>query len=355
MEQQVSCTGRLIRPFLRVLSGYDGISRRSIESFTALSNEPRVDLVAGHETLVHWVRRTGDVDLGLKAGRRTHLGENGPLEFAMHTAATVREGIAIASRHAHLFSDALEPKLEIDGNRALIRLDNKLQWPRVCADFTLSIWYHLHTSVQLADAPEIEVWFAHERPADVSEYERVFGRSKLRFGAPCYGFAFDAEFADIPLTSADASLHSVHCEHLESLRLGPRDDRGFAPRVRELVASELRRGRPTASKVARQLQISRRTLVRKLGQEGTSFKAQLDGLRCQLALGFVASQQLPLAKISALLGFTSVSVFHRAFRRWTGQTPIQYRKSAASSAPRAAAPTPQITPLTPLTPNEAVS
>jgi AraC-like DNA-binding protein len=340
---------------LRVLTGYDGISRRSIESFTALANEPRVDLVAGHETLVHWVRRTGDVDLGLKAGRRTHLGENGPLEFAMHTAATVREGIAIASRHAHLFSDALEPKLEIDGNRALIRLDNKLQWPRVCADFTLSIWYHLHASVQLADAPEIEVWFAHERPADVSEYERVFGRSKLRFGAPCYGFAFDAEFADIPLTSADASLHSVHCEHLESLRLGPRDDRGFAPRVRELVASELRRGRPTASKVARQLQISRRTLVRKLGQEGTSFKAQLDGLRCQLALGFVASQQLPLAKISALLGFTSVSVFHRAFRRWTGQTPIQYRKSAASGAPRAITPTTPATPVAPLTPTEAVS
>lgn len=332
--EQVSVTGRFIRPFLRVLSHNGNISRRSLESFSAMAQEQRVDLAAGHATLEHWVRRTGDEDLGLKAGREIHLGEGGPLEFAMHSAATVREGIAVAARHAHLFSDALEPKLEIEGNRALIRLDNKLQWPRVVADFTLSTWYTLHCTAQLADVPELEVWFAHERPADISEYERVFGRAKLRFGAPCYGFAFDAKYVDAPLPTADASLHSVHCEHLESLRLGPRDDRGFAPRVRELVASELRRGRPTASKVARQLQISRRTLVRKLGQEGTSFKAQLDGLRCQLALGFVASQQLPLAKISSQLGFTSVSVFHRAFRRWTGQTPIQYRKSAAQHLPR---------------------
>jgi AraC-like DNA-binding protein len=328
--EQVSMTGRFIRPFVRVLSGYEGVSRRSLDRFSALAREPRVDLQAGHETLQHWVRATGDADLGLKAGSNTYLGEGGVLEFAIHSASTVREGIAVANRHAHLFSDALEPKLEIEGNRALIRLDNTVPWPRVAADFTLSVWYTLHARAQLADVPEIEVWLAHDRPDDVSEYEHVFGRAKLRFNAPCYGFAFDAEYVDLPLASGDPSLHSVHCEHLQSLRMGPRDERGFAPRVRELVASELRRGRPTAGKVARQLQISRRTLVRKLGQEGTSFKAQLDGLRCQLALGMVAADQLPLAKISALLGFTSVSVFHRAFRRWTSQTPIQYRKSAAA-------------------------
>jgi AraC-like DNA-binding protein len=329
--EQMSCNGRFVRPFVRLLSRYPRVSAPLIERFRAIGQEERVSLAAGHETLEHWVKTTGDVDLGLKAGTSMRLGEGGALDFAMHSAGTLREAIEIAGRHSRLFSDALDPKLEINGSQAIIRLDNKLQWPRAASDFTLAAWHAMHVSVQLPESSGVEAWFAQSEPANTAEYERAFPGAKLKFDAPCYGFAFDADYVDTPLVSADSALHAAHCEHLEFLQARLWEPRSFALRVRELIACELRRGRPTSWDVARQLQISRRTLVRRLNSEGTSFKSQLDELRRQLALSLVARPQPSLMEITALLGFSQVQAFHRAFRRWTGQTPMQFRDSAQQS------------------------
>jgi AraC-like DNA-binding protein len=332
----MSCTGRFIRPFVRVLAGRVEPHALNLERVTALDADRRVKLQDAYRTVSYWVERTGDSDLGLKAGEQMCLGSGGVLEYAMHSARSVREAVSVAQRYIRLFSDALEPKLQIEGNQALLRIDNRVEWPRAIADFTMSSWYNVHVRVQLAEAPLVEVWFAHEAPADTSEYERVFARARLRFGAPCYGFAFDAELADRPLASSDTVLHAVHCEHLEVLHAGLPAPQNLAMRVRELVAGELRHGRPTAVGVARKLHMSRRTLVRKLDAEGTSFTAQLDELRRQLALRFVATPKLPLNEITDLLGFSHVQGFHRAFKRWTGQTPIQYRETAQSGSLRTA-------------------
>ena len=329
--EQMSCNGRLVRPFVRLLARYPQVSASQLEKSRALGQEERVDLVAGHEGLERWVKVTGDQDLGLKAGALMRLGEGGALDFAMHSAPTLREGVEVAGRHARLFSDAFEPRLDAVGERVMIRLDNKVPWPRTAADFAMSAWHSLHVKVQLPDVSGMEVWFAHPAPVDVAEYERVFSGAKLKFDAPTYGFVFDAALADTPLVSGDPALHSAHCEHLEFLQARLWEPRSFALRVRELIAVELRRGRPTSWDVARQLQISRRTLVRRLNGEGTSFKTQLDEMRRQLALTLVARPQPSLMEITSLLGFSQVQAFHRAFRRWTGHTPMQYRELAAQN------------------------
>lgn len=335
--EQMSCNGRLVRPFVRLLARYPQVPAPLLEKFRELGHEDRVDLVASHQTLEHWVKTTGDQDLGLKAGSSMRLGEGGALDFAMHSASTLREGVEVASRHARLFSDGLEPRLDMHGDRAIVRLESKVPWSRVAADFAMSAWYCLHIKVQLPESPNLEVWFAHAAPPSLSEYERVFGEATLKFDAPCYGFVFGADLAETPLVSGDPALHSAHCEHLEFLQARLWEPRSFALRVRELIAVELRRGRPTSWDVARQLQISRRTLVRRLNGEGTSFKNQLDEMRRQLALTLVARPQPSLMEITSLLGFSQVQAFHRAFRRWTGQTPMQYREMAAQNqdTPRA--------------------
>jgi AraC-like DNA-binding protein len=81
----------------------------------------------------------------------------------------------------------------------------------------------------------------------------------------------------------------------------------------------------SAVSVARTLHMSRRTLSRKLEQEGTSFAGELDDVRRDLACGYIEGSKRSLAEIAFLLGFSHVESFHRAFRRWTGTTPSAYR------------------------------
>lgn len=330
--EQMSCNGRFVRPFVRLLSRYPQVSRDSLEHFRGVAREERVSIAAGHESIAYWIKATGDVDLGLKAGAAMYFGEGGALDFAMQSAGTFRESFEVAARHSRLFSDALELKLETHGSNVLIRLDNKMPWPRAGVDFTLSAWHNLHFRPLLPDDSGFEVWLAHEEPANTVEYQRAFAGARLKFNAPCYGFAMDGSLIDAPLASGDSALHAAHCEHLEFLQARLWEPRRFALRVREWIARELRRGRPTSWHVARQLQISRRTLVRRLNNEGTSFKAELDEMRRQLALTLVAKPQPSLMEITAILGFSQVQAFHRAFRRWTGQTPMQYRELVQTAA-----------------------
>jgi AraC-like DNA-binding protein len=73
--------------------------------------------------------------------------------------------------------------------------------------------------------------------------------------------------------------------------------------------------------------MSTRTLARRLEDEGTTFRALLDGLRRELALRYVGACPIELSEVTARLGFAHVEAFHRAFKRWTGQTPIAYRRA----------------------------
>lgn len=83
---------------------------------------------------------------------------------------------------------------------------------------------------------------------------------------------------------------------------------------------------PSVANIASLLHVSPRTLGRRLGHEGTTFKELLADLRRQLALRYVGSSDLGLAEIAFLLGFSQSAAFHRAFKRWTSQTPLEYRR-----------------------------
>jgi AraC-like DNA-binding protein len=98
----------------------------------------------------------------------------------------------------------------------------------------------------------------------------------------------------------------------------------------QLVDSELKElegGNPSAVRIASALHMSGRTLTRRLEDEGTTFKDLLDDLRKSLSLRYVGSTDLGLSEIAFLLGFSQSAAFHRAFKRWTQQTPLEYRRA----------------------------
>jgi len=335
--EEMSCTGRFVSPFVRALEAYPGLPATGLTRLRTLAAQERVLLADAGSSLEGWVRLTRDEDLGLRAGRVMQVGWGGPLDYAMYTAASLRQSTLVATRYSRLFSDALLPKLEQKGRRAIIRIDSKLPWRRVLADFTMSTWYatHLGPHHDRAHRPSsLECCFAHAQPANLSEYERSFGGNALRFDAGFYGFEVELSALDAPLLSADAALHAAHLDHLE-LALSQLDAsacRNIEARVKQALGSDLRCTHASAERVARALHMSRRTLARRLDDEGTSFTQVLDAHRRDLGLRYVARSAFTLNEISERLGFSQVQGFGRAFRRWTGHSPLEYRHNVRSAA-----------------------
>jgi AraC-like DNA-binding protein len=319
-----SYSARFVAPFAQVLSTYECYSVAYLDRLRAIDPATRISASAANELAAHQVQQTGDPDLGLKAGHSMILGQAGALGYAMHSAANVRKAIEVGQRYSRLFSDLLEIQYEVEGDRAIVRVDVGPSAPRLMSDFAMSAWFKNHFREPLLADPHLECWFSHAKPADTAAYERAFAPATLRFGAPCCGFSFAREYLNAPLAGADPVLHSVFCEYVAA-RFGQLSGHGYTGRVREIARRELLRGTPTVFVVARELRMSARTLARRLEREGTTFSALLDRLRHEIALHHVGREEMALAEVAFRLGFSHVEALHRAFKRWTGQTPGAYR------------------------------
>jgi AraC-like DNA-binding protein len=140
---------------------------------------------------------------------------------------------------------------------------------------------------------------------------------------------FNRKAMDLPIQTADRGLLKVlerYCREILGRRPAVQT---LTYRVRELIATLLATGEPNIDTVARELNMSSRTLERRLSAEGLSYRRVLDGLRRQLAERYLMDERLGLAQITYLLGYSEPTAFNRAFRRWTGSTPTQFRKAEA--------------------------
>lgn len=326
-------SARFVPPFAQVLSTYECFDRESLQKLKAIDPVGRITTAVANELAVRQVAATGDRNLGLKAARAMPLGAAGPLDFAIQSASTVRESMVVARRFIRAYSDVLDVRLDGEDSRVVVKLQMSIPAPRAIFDFTMGAWYANHIRLPLAGAPGLECWFAHRQPSNTNEYERTFEGAVLRFEAPSYGLAFHRGHLEAPLPCAEAAVHALLCQHVQ-LTLDQATRRPtLSSRVRGIASSDLPQGAPSIFAVARHLRMSARTLARRLEREGTTYRAVVDGLRQELAVRYLTNDNLGFPDISFRLGFSHVEGFYRAFKRWTGRTPLTYRRTYAGLGP----------------------
>lgn len=326
-KQIPTVANSLLHPFYRLLASYELTHHIELETLRALGQDARSPWDRTVAQLMTAVETTGDIDLGLKAGRLFDLADGGLLAYAASSANTLRDAIAVASRHMGLLSDVSRCRLEVEGARAYVHLDSTKLLPRAAVDFQASAIHTHHCRTHSIDLSDLEWSFRHERPAAMQEYERTFGSSRLRFAAPYFGVCFDARLLDIPLRTTDARQHERVMGQIEaSLAQIPQLDT-MVGGVRRAIMRDLSSNGPSASQLSRQLRMSQRTLARRLREEGTSFRLLVDDTRRRMAKHYLADRKRTVAQIGLLLGYADVATFYRAFRRWYQTTPVQYRRS----------------------------
>lgn len=163
--------------------------------------------------------------------------------------------------------------------------------------------------------------FTHR--GDPGDYARCF-RCPVDFAASVDAICLEAALLDASTSSPDAILHALLRRQLAEL-VGPGDEPSLAHQVRRAISDQLEGGAMTIDTVATALALSRRTLQRRLDDEGASFSDLVGDVRRGLAELYLRESSLPIAEIAARLGYADPRAFQRAFREWHGTTPSEWR------------------------------
>ena len=329
------CTysARLFQPFIRLLHRTALIPDEWARGIRSLDPDERLPATMAHQLLEGVLSLGVDPNFGLMAAREWNPGDGGALDYAVTSAGTVRDAIEAARRYHRLVNDACSITLVVARDTAEIRVENFLPMTRIATDFQAGALYRLFRCIWTTGGREsLKIALPYSAPEDMTEHLLTFENVPLSFDSPALTFSFDAKILERRLTSADFRLHDAIRLHAEQVLQELPRSRSLTGWIESAIAAELPKGAPTVNLIAGRLRMSTRTLERRLEREGTTFSDLLEDLRRRLALRYVANNAIPLGEIAFLLGFSHTTGFHRAFKRWTGETPLGYRRGQAALA-----------------------
>lgn len=280
------------------------------------------------------IRQSSDPALGLHLGQRAPETMLHVLGHLLLTCSTIRESFGVFQRYGTLMLGGMEWYLAERGNVAVFGFSKpglNEEASRFWADWLLSFAMRVGRQFSRGDCKSglIDVTLAHARPAYADVYVSVFG-CPVHFDHPSYGLSFPRELLDRAKPHADPMLSAVLRETAETLYRQSMGESSFAERVRHALRYEQDLVNVDFDRLASRWGMTRRTLRRRLSAEGHSLSDLLDEACCRQAKDELKRQDESIKEIAERLGYSETSAFHRAFKRWTGQTPTEYRAHAGA-------------------------
>lgn len=298
--------------------------------------DKRLTLEEGITSIKAAWRISGDPDLALHLGERTRVSALGLAGLIMESSKDAFAVLRCAQEFSQAFTNVQSFELKSIGTAVHFISDASPVWverspetAHYVIETTFSGVIHQLYLLTRKHIRPVRVLYRHSRPADTTEHERIFG-CRPEFGQEVNCMVFAAEDLRAPVVGHNRPLNDmlkgVYEEHMRRHTNG-----SFVEKVKQVVLGNMQITFPPLEVIAEVLNVTPRTLQRKLQQEGTTFRALSDSVKQELAEHLLSNPALTIADIAYKLGYFEPTSFQRAFRQWTGTTPMEFRKAKERS------------------------
>jgi AraC-like DNA-binding protein len=257
-------------------------------------------------------------------------GDLGVLGYVLGQLANVGQALDAAARYHHLVNE--DAMLSVERSPAVTRMVASLG-PSLLAtqhvpETLVVTWVAMIRRFTGAPFVPLVVELPHPRTERTPALEKFLSRP-VEHGRSRIAVDLPTALLDHPIQGADPALAGYLRQQADQMLARADAARSFTHETALRIADRLPTGEPGQATIAKQMAVSERTLQRRLQDEGTTFNRLLAEARRTLAIGYLTNRKLPAYEVSFLLGYAEPATFFRAFKRWTGQTPQQYRASVA--------------------------
>lgn len=289
-------------------------------------SENTIPYVSFCNLLSRCVSETCRDDLSLLIFERVGASALGLVGFLLQQAPDVRTAVSELVRYLHHSDCGAVPSLRI--HEGMVSLGYSIYEPNMPAceqiyDAALAIGRNIMRGLCGPRWTPAEITLSRRQPSSRARYERFFA-APVRFEAEHSAILFAETWLDAKLPNADPALRRMLQEQVDLLET--EESVNMAEQVRRLLRTVLRTHSGSVDDVSKLLQMTRRTLARRLEAEGATFKQLSDEIQFEIARQLLLNTSLNITGIALALNYSEASAFTRAFRQWSGLTPREWRQ-----------------------------
>ncbi|MDL2200886.1 AraC family transcriptional regulator [Pseudomonas neustonica] len=315
----------IVRRFMEA----EGLSLDLLNEYTnaASSGSERLPIGQWWALLERVAQVSNDPHVGLRIGKLTQIQDVGVLGYLAASCETLGQAMQRLQRFEGLLQQLAASSVAVDGDCIRLAWTNENGHSTDLSNEVLISG--LLTVLGILIAPHrikpVCVEFPRKSDSGLATYEAMLG-CPVQFARPQLAVRLRADNLMLPINSRDTHLMQLLEQQAATALKGLEHSDEFLIQLQKAMSRGLLERNASMPWVAVQLNMSVRSVYRALNERGKTFKGQLDELRQTLAQQYLADETLSLSEIALLLGYSEQSAFNRAFRQWTGSTPLKHRR-----------------------------
>lgn len=267
--------------------------------------------------------------LPLIVGEAMRPDEYGALGLAWKAAPNLLGSFSRVARYWRLWTSFTQYELQKTDDGILFienRPGVRRLGMRISIEADLASGVSLSRQVSPGSFAPLEVFFKHKKPKSIKHHEAYFG-CPVHFAADKDAMLLSHQSLSEPNVLGDEGITQFLVSHLDKELAQIKDTPTLQTQIKGEIARALSEGLPKMTDIARGLGLSARSFHRRLAEQGLSFQTLTEETRREIAVNMLREDQYALSEIAFLTGYSEQSAFNRAFKRWTGETPANYRKA----------------------------